>query len=97
MSTEVSAKRLVLNMLEEQALALGGCVAIGGISDEAVPRLVHALESAGRRALRRLEREGPGRADPPPAFLRPHPEIEGYLGRLRRAGHHGRSQTVEDA
>lgn len=80
----MNPKLLVLNLLEEQALAVGGCVAAGDIPDPAVWRLMRALEAVGRRVLAGLEDGGgaPGLED---LHLDPHPAVEQFLANLRRA------------
>ena len=86
MMTQDEAKGLVNQVLEEQAMVLGGLAALDEIDDEAVWRLVRSLDAIRLRALRRINRcpAGPGesdpRVDPPP---RPHPAIEQFLRHLR--------------
>lgn len=82
MGPKETAKQVVLDLLEEQALALGGCVAIGDIPDPAVWRLVRALEAAGSRVLGELDE--PEAADAREGLnLTPHPAVEYLLHRLR--------------
>jgi hypothetical protein len=65
----------------EHALVLGGLVALGRISDEAVWQLTHSLWASRIRALRLLgeaKRSSPGTA----VNSRPHPAIAQFLRSL---------------
>lgn len=86
MLTKTEAKDLINDVFEEEALVLGGLVALHDVEDDLVWRLVRNLDSIRGRALRSLddselpeaEEAGPKRPD-----LRPHPAIEEFLLRIR--------------
>ena len=84
-STEVKA--LINDLFEEEALVIGGLVAVHEVDDDLVWRLVKNLDVIRGKILRRLEDEGPSEDGPP---LRrpndkPHPAIEEFLLSLRRS------------
>jgi len=66
----------------EHALVLGGLVALGRITDEAVWQLTHSLRASRLRALRLLNR-GSGMS-PQVVDSRPHPAIAQFLADLGR-------------
>ncbi len=87
MKTESGTRKLVLDLLEEQALVIGGLIAVHDVEDEFVWRLFRSLDVIRRKALRRLNRPHRGRqagrqADRAPR--QPHPAAEEFLARLRR-------------
>ena len=80
-------KALIRDLFEEEALALGGLVAVYEIEDDVVWPLVRTLAVTRRRVLRRLDAgrsEDDRRTDSP--ALTPHPAIEEFLIRLREEG-----------
>jgi len=87
MLTKAEAKDLINDVFEEEALVLGGLVALHDIEDDLVWRLVRNLDAIRGRVLRSLkdsefpdaDEPGPGRPD-----LRPHPAIEEFLLKIRR-------------
>jgi hypothetical protein len=82
------AKKLIHDLFEEEALVIGGLLALHDVDDDLVWRLVRNLDVIRAKVLRRLEAVDPGRgADPEaaPPRVRPHPAIEDFLLRLRRA------------
>ncbi len=87
MMGKAEVKDLVNELCREQALVLGGLVAVHKVDDDVVWRLVKNLDLIRRRFLRRLEDKDPddGGAGPPRrSHLKPHPAIEDYLAMLGR-------------
>lgn len=86
MLTKAEATDLINDVFEEEALVLGGLVALHDVEDDLVWRLVRNLDAIRGRALRSLddsespeaEEAGPKRPD-----LRPHPAIEEFLLKIR--------------
>jgi len=86
MITKAEAEDLINNVFEEEALVLGGLVALHDIEDDLVWRLVRNLDAIRSRTLRSLDdsdfpdadEAGPRRPD-----LRPHPAIEEFLRKIR--------------
>ena len=88
MMTRSDARRLINDLFEEEALIIGGLVAVHRLDDDLVWRLVKNLDVIRGKALRRIEaREdggGNGGATARPS-LKPHPAIEDFLLAIRRA------------
>jgi len=87
MLTKTEVKELINDVFEQQALVLGGLVAMHGMEEELVWSLVRSMDTIRTRTLRSLDCAGPaeedageGRVD-----LKPHPAIEDFLLKLRRA------------
>ena len=55
MITETEARDLIDGVFEEEALAIGGLVAIHEVPDDLVWRLVKSLDTIRERVLRRIE------------------------------------------
>ena len=88
MLSTVEARELIDDVFEEEALALGGLVALHGVDDQLVWRLVRNMDAVRTRALRRLEKREPGELEgeaPAGPLPRPHPAIGEFLLSLRRA------------
>ena len=86
MITEAQAKDLIDDIFEEEALVIGGLVAVHDLTDELVWRLIRNLDVIRTRALQSLEEdeaEGPDELRPPRPNLKPHPAIEEFLLRIR--------------
>lgn len=86
--TKEEARGLILDLLEQEALALGGAVALHDVEDSFVRLLVRDIDELRARTLRRLDAKGvaPGAgAERERPHLAPHPAIEDFLTRLRRA------------
>lgn len=82
--TEV--RELILDLFEEEALAIGGLVAVHEIEDDLVWRLMRTLDVIRGRALRRLDDKVlDDEAGAPRAAAKPHPAIENFLLSLRTA------------
>jgi hypothetical protein len=87
MMSKAETKNLILDLLEEEALVIGGLVAVHKIEDEVVWRLVKNLDVIHRKVLRRLDDKDPdqeGGGPPRRPNLKPHPAIEDFLLSLRR-------------
>ena len=88
MISRAEAKELINDLFEEEALVIGGLVAVHEVDDDLVWRLVKNLEVIRRKVLRRLEDKAPVDGDDPQPRrpnLKPHPAIEDFLLTLRRA------------
>ena len=88
MIAENEVKQLINDLFEEEALVIGGLVAVHRLDDDIVWRLVKNLDVIRGRFLRRIEAQdgddtGDGRAPRP--NLKPHPAIEDFLLNIRRA------------
>ena len=78
---------LVRELFEEEALALGGLVAIHEVDDDLIWRLVRNMDAVRRRVFRRLDDKDPDSEEDRtagPRDLKPHPAIEDFLLTLRR-------------
>lgn len=87
MISKAEARELINDLFEEEALVIGGLVAVHEIEDELVWRLVKNLDVIRGKVLRRLEDKTPvDRDSPSPGRpnLKPHPAIEDFLLSLRR-------------
>ena len=80
------AKQLILDLFEEEALAIGGLVALHSVEDDVVWRIVRHLDRIREKTMRRLEcwnsnsTEGESVRRPD---LKPHPAIDEFLMKLR--------------
>ena len=87
MISKADAKALINDLFEEEALVIGGLVAVYEMDDDLVWRLIKNLAVIHAKILRRLEEEIPTGGDEPPPRrpnLKPHPAIEEFLRSLRR-------------
>jgi len=86
MISKAEAKQLIDDLFEEEALVVGGIVAVHGAEDDLIWRLVKNLDAIRSKTLRRIEGRS---ADNPGSLaccdLRPHPAIEDFLVKIRRA------------
>ncbi len=84
MISKVEARDLVRDLFEEEALVIGGLVAVHDVGDEVVWKLMKSLDVIRCKILRRLDdtdgEEEPARR----AKLDPHPAIEEFLIHLQR-------------
>lgn len=87
MITKAEARELITDLFEEEALVIGGLVAVHKVDDDLVWRLVKSLDVIRGKILRRLEdNELPDDASVPLRRpLKPHPAIEDFLLSLRKA------------
>ena len=88
MITQAEARTLIDDLFEEEALVIGGLIAVHDVDDELVWRLVKNLDVIRGKVLRRLG--DPAAADgngtsPQRRHLTPHPAIEDFLLKLRGA------------
>ena len=85
MIPQAEVEVLIRDLFEEQALALGGLVAIHDIENDLVWRLVRNMDVIREKIFRRLENSQYADEDIPrgEAQLEPHPAIEEFLARLR--------------
>lgn len=80
------ARNLIDDLFEEEALMIGGLVALFELRDDVVRHLVKALDFVRRKSLRRIEdASSAGGAEPARrgATLRPHPAIADFLRSVR--------------
>jgi len=88
MISKAEAQAMIDDVFEEEALVIGGLVAINEMDDDLVWRLVKHLDVIRGKALRRLQAGTHEGNDEPPRRrpnLRPHPAIQEFLLSLRRA------------
>jgi len=88
MITRTEAKQLINDLFEEEALVIGGLVAVHRLDDDLVWRLVKNLDVIRGKALRRIEARGDGGGNGDATArpsLKPHPAIEDFLLAIRRA------------
>jgi hypothetical protein len=88
MISEVEVRHLINDLFEDEALLIGGLVAVHHVDDDLIWRLVKNLDVIRRKTLRRIEaREGDGGNSD--VTVRPnlkrHPAIEDFLLNIRRA------------
>ena len=87
MATRTS-KQLVQQLLEEEALAVGGLLAVHDVDDEFVWQLFQALDSIGEKYLAEVSGGVSNDLTPTPGGARktqPHPAVAEFLARIRRA------------
>ena len=88
MISKTEARALINDLFEEEALLIGGLIAVHKIDDDLVWRLIKNLDVIRGKILRRLEDNAPPEHAEPPyrrPNLKPHPAIEDFLLALRRA------------
>lgn len=88
MISKTEARTLINDLFEEEALLIGGLIAVHKIDDDLVWRLIKNLAVIRGKILRRLDdNTPPDEAEPlhRRPNLRPHPAIEDFLLALRRA------------
>jgi hypothetical protein len=87
MITCADAEQLILDLFEEEALAIGGLVAIHDVADDLVWRLVKNLDVIRLKTLHRLKENSPGGDGSGISGhqdMKPHPAIEDFLIKIRR-------------
>jgi hypothetical protein len=87
MISKTGVRDLINDLFEEEALVIGGLVAVHKVDDDLVWRLVKNLDVIRGKTLRRLDDEPP-LDETEPRYRRPnvkpHPAIEDFLRSLRR-------------
>ena len=83
---QAEARAVIDDLFEEEALIIGGLVALHSIEDEVIWRLIRSLDAIRRKALRRLADDptDDDTSEPSEANHRPHPAIQEFLLKLRR-------------
>ncbi|MCD6404320.1 MAG: hypothetical protein J7M19_00675 [Planctomycetes bacterium] len=78
-------REIVNDLFEEEALLIGGLIAVHRLDDDFLWRLVKNLDVIRGRFLRRIE-DGEGREESAPSHvdLKLHPAIESFLENIRR-------------
>jgi hypothetical protein len=79
-----SVRELLTELFEEEALLLGGVLAVNPASDDFTWRLVRGLDALRQRFLRRIDEapgEHAGRCER--SRIEPHPAIEHFLRVIR--------------
>jgi len=81
------ARKLVNDLFEEEALVIGGLVAVSQVDDDLVWRLFRNLDVIRKRSLHRIETHamvsGKKRTGSR-VNLKPHPAIEAFLSEIWR-------------
>ena len=88
MISKAEVRQFINDLFEEEALLIGGLVAVHHVDDDLVWRLVKNLDVIRRKTLRRVEaREGDGGNSDMAVRpnLKRHPAIEDFLLNIRRA------------
>ena len=88
MISKTEARSLLNDLFEEEALVIGGLIAVHDMDDDFVWRLVKNLDVIRSKMLRRLEDSTqPKSSDGQSGHskLKPHPAIEEFLLKLKRA------------
>lgn len=88
MISKEEAKEMVLELFEEEALVIGGLAAVHNLEDDLVWRLMKNMDVILAKTIKRLEAEDTPertRGEAPRPNTRPHPAIEEFLLKLRRA------------
>jgi hypothetical protein len=81
------AKKIILDSFEEQALVIGGLVAVHNVEDDLVWRLMKSFDVILGKALKRLHVPSSDRDQESAAGrvnVKPHPAIEEFLLKLGR-------------
>ena len=87
MISTADATDMVNDLFEEEALIIGGLVAVHEMDDDLVWRLMKHLDVIRGKVLRRLEDQAPPDEKTPSGrpTLTPHPAVEDFLLALRRS------------
>ena len=83
-----TSKQLVQQLLEEEALAIGGLLAVHEVDDEFVWQLFQSLDSIGEKYLAIPGADalnGLSKSFDTPRKAQPHPAVAEFLARIRRA------------
>lgn len=88
MISKEETRDLINDLFEEEALVIGGLIAVHDVHDDFIWRLVRNLDVIRGKVLRRLDDSASPQPDEEPtgrSKLKPHPAIEDFLLKLRRA------------
>jgi len=88
MFNQQTVKSLITEVFEEEALMLGGLVALHRVDDDLVWSLAQGLDAIREKVLRRVEENPSGWSlgnTARESDLGPHPAIEDLLDRIRQA------------
>jgi len=84
--SEAEVKDMLDSAFEEEALIIGGLVALYNVADDVVFKLMNGLDAVRDKAMKRLDRgrarENGTRSRPD---FTPHPAIEEFLAKVRSA------------
>jgi hypothetical protein len=87
MISKAEVRELIDDLFEEEALVIGGLVAVHQVDDDLVWRLVKNLDVIRGKLLRRIDakqRDGGSSGPTVCPSLKPHPAIEDFLLGIRR-------------
>ena len=85
MISVAEAKQLINDLFEEEALVLGGLVAVHQLDDDLVWRIVNNLDVIRGKVLRRIDKKDSCHKVVDGSSLEPHPAIEDFIQNIRRA------------
>lgn len=84
MLTNNEVEALLDELFEQEALVIGGLVALHGMDDKALCSLMRSLDELRTRFRRRIAAHGAKAADVQASELpKPHPAIQRFLCKLR--------------
>jgi hypothetical protein len=84
MITNAEVIQIITDLFEEEALVIGGLVALYDLEDDLVWRIIRSIDAIRKKCLRRLEDEKLLNHEPlREPDVRPHPAIEAFLSKLR--------------
>jgi len=89
MMTKAQTRELINDLFEEEALAIGGLVALRKVDDETVLHLIRSIDAVRTKAIQRLDAvdaDGDAERSGEALDLEPHPVIENFLRKVRGAG-----------
>jgi hypothetical protein len=87
MISREEARDMIDCLFEEEALVIGGLIAVHDVEDDFIWRLVKNLDVIRGKTLRRLEESKSADGEESPERrpkLKPHPAIEDFLLKVRR-------------
>lgn len=87
MLSKTEVEDLICVLFEEEALVIGGMIAMHKMEDSMVWRLMRNLDEIRRKTMRRLEDRFPEKAETSERpDMRLHPAVEEFLLRVRDDG-----------
>ena len=84
---QIDHAHTIRQLLEEQAVAIGGLLAVHEIDDDFVWRLFHALDAVRQKYMRQettREDVDPEELNRDSRRSQPHPAVQEFLARVRR-------------